>query len=590
MPVEDLTAIQLLLSHADDHQPALAEGLVHDAFGQAAAPVRVPLPEHLLDRGGDPNDLPSQRWALIVPEGDAGRRLEALVQPLVALRRAEQGGHDVRVYRMPPRMDAAAAIRWHSEVYLDKALPNAEIPFYQLILGDLDQVPLALQQVQMLDGVVGRLAFADDRGYEAYVAKLLAWERAPSPIARARSMFYTAHDGTAATTLGYQALVAPGLAIARKDRDSGEFPASDIVELGQPGRLPTPDDLVADVGAADPAVLMTVSHGDGAPRAGWASLDAQHRLQGAMSFGKGGKLTADDLAARRFLPGGIWMMFACFGAGTPDDSAYRPWLERLRQLGAFGGAIEPVLRSLPAAGQPPFIAALPRALLANPDGPIAFIGHIDLAWSYSFQELDAASGPINRPRRFTSLLHHALRRDRVGVAFRELVGSAINADVELATLYGNQAQRAGAMDPAQLTRLGHLWMLRHDLLGYVLLGDPAARLPITPAVAAARLPIKPAVAAAPRPVALREFFSFPVGEPPKVPPPIPPTPVPAVSPPVSPASIERLEAAILQLLVGQPVADAAVQQAGVDRAELERLAAIYRAAGRAVLAGGKPDP
>jgi hypothetical protein len=565
MSVGELSAIQLLLSHADDHQPALADGLASDTVGHAAAPASLPAPKQLLDRGGDPNDLGAQRWALIVPEGEAGRRLEALVQPLVEKRRADQGGRDVRVYRVPARMDAAAAVSWHREVYLDDALPESELPFYQLILGDLDQVPLALQQVQMLDGVVGRLAFADDRGYQAYVAKLLAWERAPSPIARARSLFYTAHDGTAATTLGYQALVAPGIAIARKDRDSGAYPASDIVELGQPGRLPTPDDLVADVAAADPAVLMTVSHGDGAPRAGWASLEAQHRLQGAMSFGKGGRLTGDDLATRRFLPGGIWLMFACFGAGTPGDSAYRPWLEQLRQLGKFGGAIDPVLRSLPAAGEPPFIAALPRALLANPDGPIAFIGHIDLAWSYSFQELDAASGPRNRPRRFTSLLHHALRRDRVGVAFRELVSSATAIDTDLATMYGNQPQRPGPMDPAQLTRLGHLWMLRHDLLGYVLLGDPAARLPLTPAVAAA-----------PRPPTLSETFGFEVGAPP-------------VAPPTAPVSIERLEAAILRVLAGQRVADATVQQAGVDRAELERLARLYRAAGRAAIADRKPD-
>jgi hypothetical protein len=485
MSLGEVTAIQLLLANADDDQPALAGGLAGDAARTGAAPARLPVPAQLRNRGGDPNDLDEQRWALIVPEGEAGARLEALVRPLVDKRRDDQGGRDVRVYRVPARMDADAALRWHRDVYLDEDQPEAELPFYQLILGDLDQVPLALQQVQMLDGAAGRIAFADDRGYEAYVAKLLQWERAPSPIARARSLLFTAHDGTGATQLGYQALVAPALAIARKDRDSGNFAAADVVELGQPGRPPAPDELLAGVAAAEPAVLLSISHGAGAPRAGWSSLDAQRRLQGAMSLGKGGKLTADDVAGRPFLPGGVWLMFACFGAGTPGESAYRPWLECLLELGQFGGEIEPVLRSLPAAGEPGFISALPKALLANPDGPIAFIGHIDLAWSYSFQELDAPRGPRNRPRRFTQVLHYALRRDRVGVAFRELVSSAIAADTELATLYGGLARKGGAMDAAQLTRLSHLWMLRHDLMGYVLLGDPAARLPITPAPPAA---------------------------------------------------------------------------------------------------------
>lgn len=552
--------IHLLLSHADEREPALADGLESDAVGHTAAPEALPMPEQLRDRGGDPNDLAAQRWGLIVPEGELGQRLEAAVRPLVEKRRADQGGHEVRVYRVPARMDAAAAIRWHRDVYLDESLPEAELPFYQLILGDLDQVPLALQQVQMLDGVVGRLAFADDAGYEAYVAKLLGWERTPSPKAQGRSLFYTAHDGTAATTLGHQALVAPGLQIARTDRERGAFAASDIVELGQPGQVPSPDELLAGAGG-DPAVLLSVSHGDGAPRAGWPSLEAQHRGQGAMSFGKGGKLTGEDLAARRFLPGGLWMMFACFGAGTPDDSAYRPWLEQLRALGKFGGAIEPVLRSLPAPGQPPFIAALPRALLANPDGPLGFVGHIDLAWSYSFQELDAGA-PRNRPRRFTQLLHHALRRDRIGVAFRELVVSAIATDTELATLYGGAG--AEPMDAAQRARLGHLWMLRQDLLGYVLLGDPAARLPLTPPAAQRR--------ATPS-----DFFPFAVAS---------PTERPAAAAAVAPA--DPLEAAILQLLAGAPVSDAAVQQAGVARAELERLAGLYRAAGRAAIAGARP--
>jgi len=497
MSAGTVSAIQLLLAHADDDQPALADGIAGDTLGAGAAPARLPVPAQLRNRGGDPNDLDGQRWALIVPEGEAGARLEALVKPLVDKRRDDQGGRDVRVYRVPAQMDADAALRWHREVYLDEELPEGELPFYQLILGDLDQVPLAVQQVQMLDGVVGRLAFADDRGYEAYVAKLLAWERTPSPIARARSVFFTAHDGTAATELGHQALVGPALAIARKDAATGNFAAADIVELGQPGRPATPDELVAGVAAREPAVLLSVSHGTGAPRPGWPSPDAQRRLQGAMSLGKAGKLTGDDVATRAFLPGGLWLMFACFGAGTPADSAYRPWLERLSQLGQFGGAIEPVVRSLPAG--PGFISALPRALLANPDGPIGFIGHIDLAWSYSFQEPDAARGARNRPRRFTSVLHYALRRDRIGVAFRELVSSALAADTELATLYGDQARRGAPIDAAQQTRIAHLWMLRHDLMGHVLLGDPAARLPITPAPPAA-----------PRRATPSDFFPFAV--------------------------------------------------------------------------------
>jgi hypothetical protein len=564
--------LHLLLAGADDRRPALAGGLAGDALDRTAAPAGLPEARQLRDRGRDPNDLAVQRWALIVPEGDAGARREAQVRALVEHRRAEQGC-DVRVYRVPAAMDAADAARWHREVYLDERVAEAELPFYQLILGDLDEVPLALQQVQMIDGAVGRLAFDDDAGYEAYVDKLLRWERAPAAIPRARSLFYTAHDGTPATAHAYQALIGPGLAAARAGRDQGAYAAADIAELGDPGAPPSRDDLLT--AAADPAVLLSVSHGQGPPRRGWSSAAEQRRRQGALSLGADGAVTGDELAGRRFLPGGVWLLFACYGAGTPATSVYQPWLERLRDAGQYGDRLDGVLRGLPRPGERPFIAGLPRAVLASPDGPLAVIGHVDLAWSYSFEELDGSAGPRNRVRRFTSLLACALRRDRVGVAFRELVSCAIAADTELLALYARQAVLAAAApDPGFASRLGHLWMLRHDLLGYLLLGDPAARLPITPAPVAAAQPLTP-----------QDLFGFAVMPAASVA--VLGVPSPAQPPAPSPAmSVEALEQAIVRVLAGER-ADAVAAAHGLDRAELDRLAGLYRAAGRAAIARGR---
>jgi hypothetical protein len=55
----------------------------------------------------------------------------------------------------------------------------------------------------------------------------------------------------------------------------------------------------------------------------------------------------------------------------------------------------------------------------------------------------------------------------------------------------------------------------------------------------------------------------------------------------SPAlSIEALEPAIVRVLAGER-ADAVAAAHGLDRAELERLAGLYRAAGRAAIAPGR---
>jgi hypothetical protein len=92
-----------------------------------------------------------------------------------------------------------------------------------------------------------------------------------------------------------------------------------------------------------------------------------------------------------FLPGGIWFAVACFGAGTPAKSAFYSWLRQLREAGQYKESVERVLESLPRDGEKPFLAALPKAALQNPNGPLAFFGHLDLAWSYAFTDPDGTS-------------------------------------------------------------------------------------------------------------------------------------------------------------------------------------------------------
>jgi hypothetical protein len=164
------------------------------------------------------------------------------------------------------------AMRWKKREFDTGADLNIEVPRYQLILGDLDQVPLALQQVQQSDGYVGRLAFDDDDGYAAYVDKVLRYERRAAARAgeHARSLFFTVHDGTAATSVGHRALMGPGVEVVRKRQAAGQYPAREILELGD-RVTPSPDELLQHAAAREPGVLFTLSHGEGAPRGGWRS-------------------------------------------------------------------------------------------------------------------------------------------------------------------------------------------------------------------------------------------------------------------------------------------------------------------------------
>jgi hypothetical protein len=474
--------IELLLAHADDSSPVLEGGLPPEAATAAAAGKRGTAGAGLDFRydAGDPDSLPEQRWGLVVPEGPVGDRLLGLIEPLRLARQREQDDNPVRIYRVPAAMSGEDAYRWQQNVYWDESVAEEDVPRYLLILGELDQVSLDLQRLLAADCAIGRLAFSDDHGYASYVDKVLRCEREP-PVAPARSLFYTVRDGTAATTIGYRALMTPSLERARERKEKGDFRAGEILELD--GQSPSSlEALLEQAARPGPSVLFSMSHGVGAPRGGWRSIEEQRALQGALSLGGGRRLTGADMADRPFLPGGAWFCLACFGGGTPAVSEYAHWLSSLKAAGRFPGRLDAVLSSLPRAGERPFVASLPRAVLASPRGPQAVIAHVDLAWTYSFQDMGAVAR--SRPSRFQHLFKAFVDGKRVGLAYRELFRFFSETSVALTELLAAEEAAAfkgapSAEDAQRKAEKANLWMLQRDLAGYVLLGDPAARLHVS---------------------------------------------------------------------------------------------------------------
>ncbi|MBK7826434.1 hypothetical protein [Nannocystis sp.] len=566
MHADDEPAIHLLLSHADDHRPTLADGLPGAAIREPSVETEELAPLSFYDVGAAGNDLEQQGWGVLAPTGDHGDAMLAAIAPLIAHRAAQQD-RPVRIYRVPPRMSASQAARWRKQVFnIDEP---EDIPYYQLLLGDLDELSGELQQVQSLGGCVGRLAFTSLADYESYAAKVLRWELAPPQVGPAPALFHTVHDGSAATTLGHRSLVAPVLSLAHDARSRARFPA-DLHELGD-STDPSPDDLLAHVDAPG-GLLFSLSHGDGAPRQGWRSEQDRRSGQGAMSFGRAGSLRGADLAARPFMPGGVWFMFACFGAGTPDRSRFHHWLAHLAALGKFRGNVDAVLASLPRGDERPFVADLPRTLLANPEGPLAFIGHLDLAWSYAFMEMDDSKA--KRPAKFYNVLRALVRGDRAGIAAQELTRFYSDTNDELAELHdAAEAQRSGGQPTTSDPRLGHLWMLRQDLAGYILLGDPAVQLPRGE-------PHNPVRPADPKNDSTHHWPTTITTEPASSP--ASRSPAPAVA---TPLALPALESAIHALLAGdEPALAVHLRELGLDRPTLERWRDRYTAAGRDALA------
>ena len=536
-----------------------------------AAPTPEREEEYLASLTANAGDLAQQRWAVVVPEGPVGERLRHLVEPLAA-RRAQEQGAEVLTVRVPPGMSAEAAMRWRKDVY-PGIYEHREYrrPRYLLILGDMDQVSMDTQQVLALDGLPGRLSGSSDDAYLAYVDKVLAWERAPSPHSRPRSLFYTVHDGSGATVSGYDKLVRPCFAhceeVWRTERS--HFPAAAVLDAGS-RHEPDPGELLGLAAASDPTVLFSLSHGLGPPRRRpWTPPQARAR-QGAMHFGSAGALMPADIGTGPFLPGGLWLYFACFGAGTPSQSAYHHWLAMLEQRGMKGlGPLRAVLDGLDREGG--FTSGMARAALANPDGPLAVIGHVDLAWSYSYEELRAGEdGRVrgsNRAEGFFDLLARMVKGERVGVTVLDLQRNLTTVSTELNQRY-DRCKREGhepeGASPGDQLTLGNLWMQRQDLLGYVILGDPAARLPLAPETASGRgsLSWLGGQGGAERGEDLGEDIVTDISD----------------------DRLDEVEEAILALAVGERSTGAVARALALGRGDVRALEDAYRESGRRALA------
>jgi hypothetical protein len=538
--------LHLLLADPDSG-PVLADGLLADAALNAPKPKRAPRGDDVPLRFNprtDRDDLAAQRWGIVAPEGDQGDRMLAAIAPLRRLREHEQGA-PARVYRAAAGMDMAASVSWKDRFYYDEAVPEHERPGYLLLLGDLPELSLDLQHALANGALVGRLAFSradgapDLAAYEAYATKVVTFAGRGAAGEPPELRLFTAKDGSAATTLGHEQLVRPCGDDAERLRLGGQLAISAV------RRLTVAADLMSAAAEERPSVLLSMSHGLGIS----TSPEKRRAFQGALQLSASEVLDARRLRSGRFLPGGAWFCVACFGAGTPAASAYHPWLARLIEADPDFGAVDRVLRCLPGPGERPFVAAMPQAALANPEGPLAVIAHVDLAWCYSFSS--GESFTESRRARIFSTLKVLVNGGRAGVALDALMHFYRETNDALAASYqdSQEARALGRPDRTDPVQLSHRWMLRNDLRGYILLGDPAARLSLGAAV--------------------------------QVPPP-PPAAGPAVESMAGPAveTPPSPEPAVLALLGGEETPRAIAERHGVTLAELwARLAAHWATQG-----------
>jgi len=329
-------------------------------------------------------------------------------------------------------------------------------PHYVLIVGNPEHVPFRFQSILATAAAVGRLDFDSIDDLRAYVAKVIRLEKATKPAVKKETVFFATDGGLEDPTYLSRRFMAEPLARTLQDRK--------IKTTTLFGDDATKSRLLELLSKTTPALVYTASHGLGAPD---ESFEIQKKFNGAICCQESEHdclLTADDVPANKpFLEGAVVFQFACFGYGTPAESDYSHWLGE-QEINT----------------EADFVSALPKRLLANPQGPIAFVGHVDTAWLHGFDdpEVPGISETWNpRIEPFKRAVESLLGAQPSGHAMAPMSTRYDLYNAFLTNTY-DRMQRGKPLPPDFDKRLVNQFITRSDAQNYMILGDPAAHLRI----------------------------------------------------------------------------------------------------------------
>jgi hypothetical protein len=406
--------------------------------------------------GRRPERLEEVGWALVAAENTDPEIIEALT-PLRDRRRAQAG----ELYRELWKPEAGVRLGEGSQDFLirhgvdanDVADPE-QLPYYVLLVGSPDRIGFAFQYQLGVQRAVGRVVFDTPAEYGRYAENVVAAESVlppPTPAPRRVHVFATRNPGDLPTALSASRLASP----LAKDLEAKTGVAADIGDSATKRRL---QELVQGDGRLD--LLFTATHGVG--RVGPTQRDTQGALlcqdwqgplHGAGPLTGAEYLAGDDLDADRPVSTTVMFSFGCYSAGTPHTTD-------------FIDAPTPA-----ASADPPFIARLAQRLLAHPRGGcLAFVGHVDRAWNCSF----LWKGIQPRILPFSSSIGALVAGAPLGMAMEYITLRYATTATELVNLLQKVRAWNFAADDRELARL---WLATNDARNFLIIGDPAIRLP-----------------------------------------------------------------------------------------------------------------
>jgi hypothetical protein len=413
--------------------------------------------------GVDPTRVESSGWGILMAHNADPAIKEALSELLQ--HRQKQAGEKYREYLGPDgyRPDETKN-KWLGRHGMGPGPADPDkVPYYLLIVGDPEAIPYRFQNQLDVQYAVGRIHFDTLDEYAAYARSVVQAETSGLALSKQATFFGVRTPDDQATMLSADHMIKP---LSAKVGEQSGWKIDTLLEAQA-----TKANLASLINSGQtPALLYTASHGMGFSNGDPRQLPHQGALlcQDWPGPGKWKKpiptdfyFSAEDVSSDARLLGSMAFFFACYGAGTPH------WDEFAQQASKQRTEIAPRA----------FLAQLPRRLLSHPKGGmLAVVGHVERAWGYSFM-WDRAGEQLTT---FESALLSLLADKPIGHALEYFNDRYAEISSDL-TVMIEDLNFGGKVDEVALAGM---WTANNDARAYVIIGDPAVRLPVSDGPAA----------------------------------------------------------------------------------------------------------